>query len=48
MVVSGAPIITKFHAVYISDMAFDMVAAMQDMEDPSQGPGSNMRIRVGK
>ena len=48
MVVSGAPNVTTFHACYISNMAFDMVEAMRDMEDPSKGPGSNMNIRVGK
>ena len=46
MVVSGAPIATKFHALYISDMAFDMLYSMSDIIDPSTG--RNMRIRIGE
>lgn len=50
MVVSGAPLVTKFHAIYISSMAFDMVDSMRHMQDPSQepGPDTSMKIRVGK
>jgi len=46
MVVSGAPTITPFHPLYVANMAFDMLAAMVDLIDPSTG--SHMRIRVGK
>ncbi|KAK2163097.1 hypothetical protein NP493_1482g00001 [Ridgeia piscesae] len=45
MVVSGAPTITPFHPLYVANMAFDMLAAMVDLIDPSTG--SHMRIRVG-
>eukprot|EP00918_Siedleckia_nematoides_P079159 GHVU01173366.1.p1 GENE.GHVU01173366.1~~GHVU01173366.1.p1 ORF type:complete len:849 (-),score=82.73 GHVU01173366.1:1182-3413(-) len=45
MVVSGAPVVTKFHALYICDMALDMLDSMVDIIDPSTG--SNMRIRIG-
>ncbi|KAK6191013.1 hypothetical protein SNE40_002763 [Patella caerulea] len=45
MGVSGAPIKTKFHALYVCDMALDMVESMKDLTDPSTG--QNMKIRVG-
>lgn len=45
-VVSGAPIQTKFHAVYTAEMAFDMVEATRDLRDPSDESVS-LRIRVG-
>ncbi|ELT93390.1 hypothetical protein CAPTEDRAFT_91580 [Capitella teleta] len=44
MVVSGAPTITRFHALYIADMAFDMLDSMADLIDPATG--KSMRIRV--
>jgi len=47
MCASGAPTITKFHAIYISNMAFDMVTAMQGMQDPSRPEGNFMHIRLG-
>ena len=46
MVVSGAPIVTKFHALQICDMALDMLSSMWDLIDPSTG--GNMKIRVGQ
>ena len=45
MVVSGAPTVTKFHAQYIGDMAFDMLDAMKELLDPSTG--KHMQIRTG-
>ena len=47
MVVSGAPIVTKFHAVYIADMAFDMMDTMRQLPDPSK-PGDHLKIRLGQ
>jgi len=47
MCVSGAPMVTKFHAIYISNMAFDMVQAMAGMQDPSRAVGNFMHIRLG-
>ena len=44
--VSGAPIQTQFHAVYMAEMAFDMVEAMRNLRDPADGNVS-LRIRVG-
>ena len=46
MVVSGAPTITKFHAIYIADMAFDMLDTMRELIDPSTD--KHIQIRVGK
>ena len=43
---SGAPIQTQFHAVYMAEMAFDMVAAMRDLRDPAD-ENVSLRIRVG-
>ena len=45
MVVSGAPMVTIYHALYVSDMALDMLDAMTDLIEPSSG--KHMRIRVG-
>jgi len=47
MVVSGAPVMTRFHAVYISDLAFDMVETLSQVPDPSKTDGSSLRIRLG-
>lgn len=46
MVVSGAPVKTKFHAVYVTDMGFDMIEAIKRVDDPSK-PGQSLHIRVG-
>ena len=46
MVVSGAPTITKFHAIYIADLAFDMLNTMKELIDPSTN--KHIKIRVGK
>ncbi len=45
-VVSGAPIASKFHAVYAADMAFDMIEATKALADPSR-PGESLKIRLG-
>ena len=45
-VVSGCPIITKFHAVYIADMALDLVNVMNELPNPSK-QGDHLRIRLG-
>ena len=45
MVVSGAPTVTKFHAVYIANMAFNMLETMKELPDPSTG--KHIQIRVG-
>lgn len=37
---------TRFHALYIADMAFDMLDSMSDLIDPATG--KSMRIRVGE
>ena len=37
MVVGGAPVICDQHAQRVCDMAFDMLAAIQDLTDPSTG-----------
>ena len=47
MVVSGAPVKTKFHAVYVTDMSLDMIEAIKRVPDPSK-PGNSLRIRLGK
>ena len=44
--VSGAPIQTQFHAVYMAEMAFDMVDAMRNLRDPAD-ENVSLRIRVG-
>ncbi len=46
MVVSGAPIVTKFHAVYIAEMSFDMMETMKRLPDPSR-TGDHLKIRLG-
>ena len=46
MVVAGAPVVTKFHAVHISEMALDMLATMPELIEPSSG--KSMQIRVGQ
>ena len=46
MVVSGAPVITKFHSLYICDMAFDMMDVMKELIDPHTG--NHLKIRVGE
>ena len=45
-VVSGAPIASKFHAVYAADMAGEMIEAMNTLADPSR-PGESLKIRLG-
>ena len=46
MVVSGAPLPTPYHAVYICEMALDMVYAITTIADPSR-PMDHLNIRVG-
>ena len=45
-VVSGAPIVTKFHAVYIADMGLEMMDVMKELPDPSR-KGDHLKIRMG-
>ena len=45
--VSGAPIVTKFHAVYIADMALDMLKTLQEIPDPSTGNDEHIQMRIG-
>ncbi|KAL5006686.1 hypothetical protein ScPMuIL_015492, partial [Solemya velum] len=45
MVVSGAPEVTKYHALHTCDMALNMLESMSDLRDPSTE--GNMKIRVG-
>ncbi|XP_013410654.1 soluble guanylate cyclase 88E [Lingula anatina] len=45
MVVAGAPIKTKYHAHHICNMAFDMLDATLNLENPSSE--GNMAIRIG-
>ncbi len=48
-VVSGAPISSKFHAVYIADLAFDMVEEIKLIGDPSSEEScSHLKIRLGE
>ena len=47
MVVSGAPVVSKFHAVYIADMAFDVLSTMARLPDPSRA-GEHLKVRLGK
>ena len=47
MVVGGAPLVTKFHAIYIADTALEFIEAMKNMPDPSKGEGSSLNIRAG-
>ena len=47
MVVSGAPVVSKFHAVYIADMAFDVMATMARLPDPSV-QGEHLKVRLGR
>ncbi len=47
MVVSGAPIVSKFHAVYVADMAFDVVSTMARLPDPSR-MGEHLKVRIGE
>ena len=46
MVVGGAPVITKLHAVKVCEMAMAMVRSITELTDPSSG--ETMSIRVGK
>ena len=46
MVVSGAPVVSKFHAVYIADMAFDVLSTMARLPDPSRA-GEHLKVRLG-
>ena len=46
MVVGGAPVKTKLHAVRIVEMAFAMVKSIVQLSDPSTG--DPISIRVGK
>ncbi len=43
---SGAPIVTKFHAVYIADMGLEMMDVMKELPDPSR-KGEHLKIRMG-
>ena len=46
MVCSGAPNRTRFHAVYVCDMAVDMITACEEIRDPASG--SALKIKIGK
>lgn len=46
MVVSGAPEVTKYHALHTCDMALNMLESMSALRDPSTE--GNMKIRVGQ
>ena len=46
MVVSGAPDSSKFHAIYVADLAFAMLGSMKELTDPSSQ--QHLRIRIGK
>ena len=45
MIASGAPNETKYHAVYIAEMAFDMMDAMNNIRDPVNN--QHLLIRIG-
>ena len=46
MVSSGASNRTRYHAVYVCDMAVDMVTACEDIRDPASG--NEIKIKIGK
>ena len=43
---SGAPNRTNYHAVYVCDMAVDMIAACEEIRDPVSGGG--IKLKIGK
>ena len=45
MVVSGAPDTSKFHALYVADLAFAMLNCMKELIDPSSK--QHLQIRIG-
>ncbi|KAK2163099.1 hypothetical protein NP493_1482g00011 [Ridgeia piscesae] len=45
MVVAGAPVVSDYHALHISNMALDMRTAAFDIADPSTG--THIQIRIG-
>ncbi|ESO91872.1 hypothetical protein LOTGIDRAFT_121827, partial [Lottia gigantea] len=45
MGVSGAPIVNAQHAIYVCNMALDMVNSIKHLIDPSTG--GNVQIRIG-
>jgi len=46
MVCCGAPVPTKYHAVYVCDLAVDMMAACAQIPDPSNG-GAPLKVKIG-
>ena len=48
MGVCGAPVQTSYHAVYVCDLAVDLLQESKDVPDPSAGPGSNIRMKIGE
>lgn len=46
MVVSGAPDVTKYHAMHIADLSFGMIECMPDIKDPRTS--EPLKIRIGK
>ncbi|KAH9513755.1 Soluble guanylate cyclase 88E, partial [Bulinus truncatus] len=45
MAVSGAPTVTKYHALHMCDMALDMRVSMKNLLNPSNN--ETMKIRIG-
>ncbi|XP_035827917.1 soluble guanylate cyclase 88E, partial [Aplysia californica] len=45
MAVSGAPTVTKYHALHMCDMALDMRDSMQHLTNPANN--DSMKIRIG-
>lgn len=45
MAVSGAPTVTKYHALHMCDMALDMRSSMNNLLNPSNN--ETMKIRIG-
>ncbi len=44
--VSGVPIVTKFHAVYICNLAMEMLETMRELPDPSH-TNQHLTVRLG-
>ena len=46
MIMSGAPLVTKYHAVRVAEMALSMKRDIVTLTDPSTG--NPLQIRIGK
>ncbi len=48
MAVCGAPVQTRYHAIYVCDLAVDLLQEVEQVVDPADGPRSNIKIKVGE